>query len=62
MHFPAIYGMQKTSGHLDFFCLSGPTMVHIQAKLKLVKFYKTFSRYNFEKLIRTLVWNISMYL
>ena len=29
-------------------------MVGIQAKLKLVKFYRNFSRYNFEKLIRTL--------
>ena len=29
-------------------------MVLIQAKLKLVKFYRYFSQYNFEKLIQTL--------
>ena len=29
-------------------------MVLIRAKLKLVKFYRYFSRYNFKKLIRTL--------
>ena len=29
-------------------------MVHILVKLKLVKFYRYFSRFNFEKLIRTL--------
>ena len=30
-------------------------MLGIQAKLKLVKFYRNFSRYNFEKLIRTMI-------
>ena len=29
IHFPAIYSMQKTSGHFDFFCLSDPTMMNI---------------------------------
>ena len=37
--------MEKTSGHF------GPT-VYIQKKL--VKFYKTFSQYNFEMVIQTL--------
>ena len=41
--------------NFDIFCLSGPTIVRIWVKLKLVKFYKYFSRYNFEKLIRTLI-------
>ena len=31
-------------------------MVGIRAKLKLVKFYKNFSRCSFEKLIRTLCY------
>ena len=40
--------------NFDIFCPSVPPMVRIRAKLKLVKFYRNFSRYNFEKLIRTL--------
>ena len=52
MHFLAIYSMQKTSGHFNIFCPSGPTMVCIRAKLKVVKFYGKFSQYNFEKLIQ----------
>ena len=50
MHFPAIYSMQN----FDTFWPTDPTMKGIQAKLKLVKFYENFSRYNFEKLIRIL--------
>ena len=57
-HFPAIYSMQKTSGHIAFFCPSGLTMVGIWMKPKLVKFYENFSRYNFEKLIWTLTSEI----
>ena len=49
MHFPAIYSMQSFNN----FCPSGATMVCIWAKRKLVKFYRNFWRYNFEKLIRT---------
>ena len=30
-------------------------MVFIQVKLSIVKFYRNFSRYNFKKLIRTLI-------
>ena len=57
-HFLAIYSMKKTSGHFNIFCPSGPTMVSIRAKLKVVKFYGNFSQYNFEKLIqpRTLIF------
>ena len=51
MHFPAIYKMQN----FDTFWTSGPTMVGIRKKLKLVKFFRNFSWYNFEKLIWTLV-------
>ena len=51
MHFPAIYSMQN----FEIFCPLGPTMVRIWAKLKLVNIYRIFSRYNFEKLIQTLV-------
>ena len=51
MHFPVIYSIQN----FNTFWPSGRTMVGIPAKLKLVKFYKNFSRCNFEKLIRTLV-------
>ena len=43
--------------NFDIFCPSGPSMVCIWAKLILVRFYRNFSRYNLEKLIRTLwVW------
>ena len=49
MHFPAIYSMQN----FDTFWPSSPTMVGIQAKLKLVKVYRNFSWYSFERLIRT---------
>ena len=56
IHFPAIYSMQETSGHLSFSCPSGPTMAQsIWAKGKLVKFYGNFSEYNFKKLTRTLI-------
>ena len=58
MHFPAIYRMQ----YFDIFCPSNSTMVHIWAKLKLVKFCRIFSRYNFEKLIRTLFMHITLYM
>ena len=44
--------MWRTSG--GPVCLSGPTMVRIWAKLKLVKFYGNFSQYSFELLIGTL--------
>ena len=37
----------------DIFCHLGPTMVPTQAKLKLEKFNKYFSQYNFENLTRT---------
>ena len=40
--------------NFDIFYPSGPTMVHIWAKLKLVEFYRDFSQYNFAKLIQTL--------
>ena len=50
MHFPAIYSMQN----FDAYRPSGPPMTSIRAKLKLLKFYRNFSRYSFEKLIRTL--------
>ena len=40
--------------NFDVFCHSGPTMVHIRAKTKLVKFYGNFSRCNFENLFETL--------
>ena len=40
--------------NFEIFCPSDPAMVRIWVKLKLVKFYWYFSRYNFEKLIRTL--------
>ena len=52
MHFPAIYSMQN----FDIFCPSDATMVRIWEKLKLVKFFRNFSEYNFEKLIRTLLF------
>ena len=42
MQFQVIYSMQKTSGYFNFFCPLGPTMVHIQAKLKLDKFMGIF--------------------
>ena len=41
----------------DIFYPSDPTMMRIRAKLKLVKFCRYFSRYNFEKLIRTLCFS-----
>ena len=40
--------------NFSIFCPSGPTMVRIWVKLKVVKFYRYFSRRNFEKLIGTL--------
>ena len=50
MHFPVIYSMQN----FKIFYPLGPIMVRICAKLTLVNIYRIFSRYNFEKLIRTL--------
>ena len=43
--------------NFDIFYPSGPVMVRNWVKLKLVKLYRHFSRYNFEKLIRTLMNN-----
>ena len=40
--------------NFDIFCSSGPAMVRIWVKLKLVKFQRYFSRCNFEKLIQIL--------
>ena len=50
MHFLAMYSMQN----FDIFCPPGPTMVCIQVKLQLVKYYWNFLQYNFKKLIQTL--------
>ena len=36
-------------------------MVRIQVNLKLVKFYRNFSQYNFENLIQTLYEIIGLY-
>ena len=47
------YSMQSS----NILCPSGSTMGRIWAKLKPVKFYMYFLRYNFEKLIWTLAWN-----
>ena len=52
MHFPAIYSMQN----FNTFWSLGIIMLGIQVKPKLVKFYRNFLRYIFEKLIQTLVY------
>ena len=54
---PAIYRMSNFNN----FHPSGPTMVCIQANLKLVKFYRNFSQYNFENLIQILYEIIGLY-
>ena len=46
--------IEYSTQNFDIFCPSGPVMLHIWAKLKLVKFHRHFSWYNFEKLIWTL--------
>ena len=43
---------------IDIFCPSGPIIACIWAKLKLVRFYRYFSLYNFKNLNRTLcIWS-----
>ena len=53
MHFPAIWQSIAYSLH-DFYIFLGQTTVCIWVKLKLVKYFRYFSWYNFENLIRTL--------
>ena len=53
MHFPAIYWAYRMQS-FDIFCPSDPTIAQIWVKLRLVKFYRYFSRYKIEKLIETL--------
>ena len=55
MYFPTIYSMQN----FDTFWPSDSTMMNNWVKLKLVKFCRTFSQYNFEKLIGTLLFKSS---